>query len=273
MYRDLLVHVDGSDHARLRARLAVDLAQRSEAHLAGLHITPPVEIPPHYKPSKVEAAVADASRILALDAEAAETTFRDEALARLPDARWSALNCDIVQGVSERARYADLVILGQYEWQGPPEVHPLPVSASIVLKCGRPVLVVPAGVQSCSYQRIAVAWDGSREAVRAVHDALPLLRMAQKVHVLTITPSSGPGETDAERVVEHLKNHGASVEANVERVRFGDENSLLQRRIDEGEYDLLVMGAYSHPIWLEFAFGGATHRNLISSRIPVLVSH
>jgi hypothetical protein len=81
------------------------------------------------------------------------------------------------QGISHRARYADLVILGQYEWQGSPETHPLPIAHPVVLRCGRPVLVVPAAVQQSALARIAIAWEGSREAVRAVHDALPLLRL------------------------------------------------------------------------------------------------
>jgi len=77
----------------------------------------------------------------------------------------------------DRARYADLVILGQYEWQGHQVAHPLPIAQSVVSRCGRPVLVVPAANEPTSFDRAAIASDGSREAVRNVHDALPLLAL------------------------------------------------------------------------------------------------
>ncbi len=272
MIRDLLVHVDGSTNSRSRVRFAVELAERIGARLTGLHIKPPVEIRP-VKPTQVDAAVAQASAALTHEAVKAAKIFEEEAMQRQPDARWFASDGDVVQGVTERARYADMIILGQYEWQRPAEAHPLPISASIVLKCGRPVLVVPAGAASCSFAKIAIAWDGSREAVRAVHDALPLLSIAQSVHLLTVIPLSGAGDLEADSLVAHLANHGVAIEAKAEGVKLEDERRLLQRRIDEGDYDLLIMGAYSHPIWLEFIFGGVTQSALLSSRIPVLVSH
>jgi len=97
--------------------------------------------------------------------------FSEEAAGRLTDACWFEAEGDVDQGISNRARYADLVILGQYERQGSPETHPLPIAHSVVSRCGRPVLVVPAAVQLSALERIAIAWDGSREAVRSVHDA------------------------------------------------------------------------------------------------------
>ena len=93
---------------------------------------------------------------------------------------------DVVHCISDSARYADLVVLGQYEWQGPHVSHPLPIAHSVVSRCGRPVVVVPAAVGSISFDRAAIAWDGSREAVRAVHDALPLLILSQSVEIVTI---------------------------------------------------------------------------------------
>jgi hypothetical protein len=120
---------------------------------------------------------AHLSSKLALNARAAATAFSEEIADRLTDSSWFVAEGDVAQGISIRARYADLVILGQNEWQGSPEAHPLPITHSVVLRCGRPVLVVPAALQSNSIASIAVAWDGSREVVRAIHDALPLLRV------------------------------------------------------------------------------------------------
>lgn len=125
---------------------------------------------------------------LASNARDAKEVFHEEVAQRLTDTRWFGADGDVVDGISDRARYADLVILGQYERQGPLVAHPLPIAHPVVLRCGRPVLVVPAAVGSVSVDRAAIVWDGGREAVRAVHDALPLLALSQPVEIVTINP-------------------------------------------------------------------------------------
>ena len=274
MYRDLLVHVDGGEGGRHRIEFAVDLATRAGARLSGLHVTPTADTPLLYKPSQIEAALAHGSAELAGEARAARSAFEALAAARLSDTSWLERVGDVVEGVSARARYADLVILGQDEWQDPVERHPLPVAHSVVVRCGRPVLVVPPAARSADFARIAVAWDGSREAVRAVHDALPLLRSASSVHLLTIVtaPDANAAE-DASNLIVHLANHGVAALSKVERASTAQEHKALHLSIEQGAYDLLIMGAYSHARWIEFILGGASQSTLLSSNIPVLVSH
>lgn len=274
MFRDLLVHIDGGQAGRRRVQFAADLAERTGARLSGIHVTPPAEVPPLYKPSLVEEVATDLASKLTLDARSAATVFREEVDLRLPDARWFEVSGDVVKGISDKARYADLVILGQYERQGTPETHPLPIAHSVVLRCGRPVLVVPAILQQNALARIVVAWDGSREAVRAVHDALPLLRMSQSIQIVTMVPPSAPdNEVDGQSLLAHLAKHGIKVETDVLQIRTSEELDSLRKQIEQGHYGLLVMGGYSHPMWLEFIFGGLTQSILLSSNIPMLVSH
>src|ERR1019366_6885742 len=139
MIRDLLVHVDGSEAGRRRLRFAIDLALRTGARLNGLHVMPPPEVPPLYKPSQVDEATANMSLKLASNARAAREAFNEEVAERLTDARWFESDGDVVHGICDSARYVDLVILGQYEWQGPHVNHPLPIAHSVVLRCGRPM--------------------------------------------------------------------------------------------------------------------------------------
>jgi len=274
MYRDLLVHVDGGEAGRRRLQFAVDLAARVGARLSGLHVAPPAEVPPRFKPSRVAEVSAHLSARLASDARVAATIFQEEAADRVAHTCWFEAQGDVAQGISEKARYADLVIVGQYEWQGTPETHPLPIAHSVVLRCGRPVLVVPAEVQPSALAKIAVAWDGSREAVRAVHDALPLLCLSHSVQIVTMVhPSIHNDEADAKSLSAHLAHHSVPVGADILAIKTAEEHSSLRREIEQGRYDLLVMGGYSHPMWHEFIFGGATHSILLSSKIPVLVSH
>lgn len=274
MFRDILVHVDGGEAGRRRVRFAVDLAARTGARVTGLHVSPQVEIRPLYKPSLVAGVAAKISSKLALDANAAAAIFSEEATGSLHDACWFEVQGDVVKGIVDQARYADLVILGQYERQGSPEAHPLPVAHSLVARCGRPVLVLPGAAQPSALARIAVAWDGSREAVRALHDALPLLRLSQSVQIVTaISPSAAGGEGDVARLSAHLANHGITVGSNILQVSSDEEFESLGLHIEQGNYDLLVMGGYSHLRWVEFIFGGMTQSILLSSKIPVLVSH
>ena len=273
MLRDLLVHVDGGRSARGRLRFALDLAARAGATVTGLHVTPPAEVPPLYKPSVVPKVEHEISARLAHDARNAEAIFREEIAEPAPNAPWIEAAGDVVDGIDAQACYADLVILGQYESQGSPERHPLPVAHSVVLRCGRPVLVVPADATAPGFENAAIAWDGSREAVRAVHDALPLLRLMRTVEIITIAASGGgPNAGDIERLSAHLTHHGIVVSAD-RRVTTPNEHRSLRNELQQGGYDLLVMGGYSHPMWLEFVVGGATQSILLSSKTPILVSH
>ncbi len=274
MFRDLLVHVDGSEAGRRRLQFAVDLARRTGARLSGLHVVPPPDVPPLYKPSQLDEAVANMSLRLAFNARVAKEAFSEEVAERLADTTWREANGDIASGIIDSSRYADLVILGQYEWQGPRVSHPLPIAHSVVLGCGRPVLVVPGFFEPNSLARAAIAWDGSREAVRAVHDALPLLALSQSVEIVTITPPSAiESESDSKRISSHLANHGIKLEAGAIHIMAKNEPEALRKQIEKADYDLLIMGGYSHPIWLEFIFGGTTESALRSSKIPVLLSH
>lgn len=274
MLRDLLVHVNGAEQSRNRVRFAVELAIRTAARLSGIYVTPPVEVPPVYKPSMVEKVAADLHSKSILNAQTRAAMFREEAIQRLDNACWFETDGDVAKGITDRARYADLVILGQNEWQGSADRHPLSIAQLVVAHCGRPVLVLPDGVQSSPLATIAVAWDGSREAVRAVHDALPLLRLAQSVQIVTMVHSSAQdSELDAKYLSEHLAQHGIGSRTGLIQIRPSEEHDSLRKQIDRNQYDLLVMGGYSHPMWMEFIFGGATQSILTSSNIPVLVSH
>jgi nucleotide-binding universal stress UspA family protein len=210
---------------------------------------------------------------LAFDAKQAKVIFDEETKERSADAMWFETTGDIADGICKRARYADLVILGQYEWQGFPEFHPLPVAHSVVTRCGRPVLLFPSAARPAALERIAVAWDGSREAVRAVHDALPLPRLARSVEILQVIPISGPrDDSNLDSLLAHLANHEIKEAAQIQLINSIKDYAVLQEQIERGGYDLVVMGGYSHPM-LEFIFGGATRSILLSSTIPVFVSH
>lgn len=272
-FRDILVHVSADEHGQRRAAQAADLAERMEACLTGAHIRPPAEIGPHFKPSQVELAATELRGKLDRDLDAARGIFAQAIRDRSIVTHWREADGDFATGVTAAARYADIVILGQDEDQAPLEMHPLPVAHSVVLKCGRPVLVVPALAHKLVPSHAVIAWDGSREAVRAVHDALPLLRLAQAVDVVTVSRSPDVSdEAQSEQLIAHLGNHGIPARALIEHVARFDELRRLRLDTEHG-YDLIVMGGYSHPRWLEFMIGGMTISTMLTSRTPLLLSH
>jgi nucleotide-binding universal stress UspA family protein len=145
-----------------------------------------------------------------------------------------------------------------------------------LLKVGRPVLVVPKDLASFVPKRIAIAWKDTREARRAVRDALPLLQQAESVLLVEISEEASSVEESARRVQDvgrYLRRHG--IEIIAERVRPADvtaSNSLL-RVIEDENIDLLVTGAYGHSRLGEWAFGGVTRDMLMESPICCLFSH
>ena len=149
----------------------------------------------------------------------------------------------------------------------------------MVLASGRPVLVVPyVGTYPRVGDRVMIAWDASREAARAVADALPLLQAAQQVITLSANPDSGGrsdrhGDLPGADIARHLARHGVRVEAqrlSAKEISIAD--MLLNRIADEG-IDLLVMGAYGHARVREIWLGGVTRRLMQHMTVPVFISH
>src|SRR2546421_1757575 len=141
----------------------------------------------------------------------------------------------------------------------------------------RPTLVLPyAGKFDAVGTNIMVAWDDSREAARAVSDALPLLRIAKRVQVVSWNESVGANDSTLRPRLDALHQwlmwQGVTAEIHVETTDIGIAEAMLSRAADLGA-DLIVMGAYGHARWAERVLGGATRGLLASMTVPVLMSH
>jgi nucleotide-binding universal stress UspA family protein len=258
-YKDLLVIVDDDPRTRERVSHAADLAERFGAHLAGLCV----------------------SLISARDAlqrtAAARRLFEDGIGQRGVSAEWRTATGFPVDLAAVQARYSDLVVLGQLDPADGQVGVNSPSPEDIALSVGRPTLVIPyVGSYSPVGHRVLVAWDASREATRAVNDAIPLLAAAATVTVLTVDPPIGPtdhGDIPGADIALHLARHGvnAQVEETVScGVGIGD---VLLSRASDLEADLLVVGAYGHSRVRELVLGGATRTVLMSMTLPVFMSH
>jgi nucleotide-binding universal stress UspA family protein len=149
------------------------------------------------------------------------------------------------------------------------------LAEAVVFSSGRPALLFRGGsAPPRVFKRILVAWDGGPAATRAVADALPLLRQAQEVRILTVLgdkPTAVGGQ--ATELLRHLAVHGVKAEAEEYTSAGEGAGKIIERVADERGFDLLVMGAYGHSRLREFFLGGATQHILTAPAIPVLLSH
>jgi len=181
----------------------------------------------------------------------AESQFRKDTKDADVEMQWRSVEGDIARGLAEHGRFADLLIVGQGDTENPPMLEPFLLPQKVVMESGIPVLVIPiAPIKAFSIgQRILVSWDGSREAARAVHDSLPLLRQAGQVWLLAIDPHRqihiGSG-ADPAAMAAHLERHGISAEVVETLSGERSVSEVLLANIKEVGADLLVMGAFGH---------------------------
>jgi nucleotide-binding universal stress UspA family protein len=272
-YKDILVHVDNTHHCAARLALAGHLAAARQAHLIALNVRTSLEVP-QYITAQFGGEI-DAIR-LRYEAEAArQAKAMVEALDFGPGVgtEWRDVEGALADSIALHARYADLTVIGQPA----PDDDGGDVAGRLVLDVGRPVLVVPyAGRFAVLGERVLVAWNGSREATRAVHDALPILKGAKLVHVIAVNPEggmTGHGDIPGADICLHLSRHGVNaVCEHVKAEDLGVGEMLLSRAADE-DVDLIVMGAYGRSRVRELVMGGTTRHLLRHMTVPVLMSH
>jgi nucleotide-binding universal stress UspA family protein len=277
-FKNLLVHVDDSKACAERVRAAIDLAIAHEAHLTGVYVIgdlPPETFESSYLLPEMREMLQQegGTRAEAALARFAEAAKRNEISFETRTDR--GLYTAVADALVIHARYADVVILGQADPDDGGGPRDLP--EAVTLGSGRPSLVIPyIGPQATLGQRVTVAWDASREATRAVNDALPILTRAQAVNVVAVNPRETPfghGEQPGADIAVHLACHGIKVEVQRIESRDFDVANIVLSHIADQSSDLLVMGAYGHSRLREFVLGGVTRTILHDMTVPVLMAH
>ena len=181
------------------------------------------------------------------------------------------------RAISAWARYADLVVVGQPDPDEEFSVMEAGFPEYVVMHGGGPVLFIPCRSGPVKPGgRALVAWNGTREARRAVADALPLLRRASQVQVVMFNPESElqdlQDKAQAEALQEYFERHGIIAQILVRHTagRIGEALLALAQELDP---NLLVMGCYGHSRLRELVLGGTSRTLLKSSAIPILTSH
>jgi nucleotide-binding universal stress UspA family protein len=272
-YATLLVYVNADHVSKQLLSVAAGLADKFSARLIGLSAL--AIMPPVVAGGVVVVDNATEFDIAQMKAklEQAGSTFRATAGSDR-QTEWRSFLELPTESLIIEARCADLIVVEQNKvsW----DIHRAADNGSTILGAGRPVLVVPTAVRTLAADHVVVGWKDTREARRAVQDALPFLHEAKRVTIVEIIEKDGMGGARhyADDVVSYLARHRIKAEARVEAQLLGSTGAdqIIGLSLDEGA-DLLVTGAYGHSRLNEWIFGGMTRGLLGSGPICCLMSH
>jgi nucleotide-binding universal stress UspA family protein len=277
-YKTIVVHLEPGPRCAARVALAARLAGRYGSRLVGIAPTgvPDVIV-------AMNSAVPDAIKCVALsaadlreNAEAAAGAFDQQCrVAGVASFQAEVVVDEAVDAVVRRGRCSDLIVVGQTDVGAPVEGIAFDFPQQVLLHAGPPVLVVPyTGTFASLGERVLVAWKDTREAARALRDALPLLRDARHVSLVEIGEvRSEPARDDSlDAASAWLASHAVAFDAHREIELAGVGDQLLSRASDLG-VDLIVCGGYGHSRLREWVLGGVTRHLLQHMTVPTLLSH
>ncbi|HFC04579.1 MAG TPA: universal stress protein [Rhizobiales bacterium] len=253
------------------------LNNKMPMHFVGLYVVPAVQVYPSAG-MQISTQIYDGWQKYYTD-HAKEVKAKFEKLLQVEGllGEWRQVNSGssvIADTVIEHGTMCDLVVVPQSRNDDGDGIE-TGFAEQVIMESGRPVLVIPTyGEFKEIGKSVLVAWNGKRESARAIFDAMPFLRRADKVEVSWLNPDKEDGlDLPGAEMAEVLARH--DIDVTVEAIPAGDlavGEALLSHASDLGA-DMLVMGAYGHSRMREFVFGGATRTILESMTIPVLMSH
>ena len=263
----LMVHDDVEHDSEQRVELAIGLADRFQAAVIGVA---GCALWPAFMAGDVELSKAnqyDFQRMM-VRFEQRGKQFRAQGRS-LRQIEWRSALESPGELLLREARAADLLVIGRR--RSGDEADP----GVIVLRTGRPVLLVPDTAAALPLRRVVVAWKDTRECRRAVRDALPLLRQAKEVLLVEI--GEDESQTQAKKsladVAAYLVRHRVIVAAEVWHRPRGPVAAELLHVVEEEKADLIVAGGYGHSRLGEWIFGGVTRELLTASPVCCMLSH
>lgn len=270
-YKDLVVHQNDAAANGRNLDMALALARHFDAHLTGVHVLSYPTVPGIGQAEVPVEIIQQRYEEIRKEAEAQRAAFDDRIDREGVKGEFRIMEGDPVEAMALCAHYSDLVVVGQPDPDNP-SMHDR-VPEGLMMSAGRPVLVTPyTGAGAAPGRRVLVAWNGTREATRAVHDAMPFLTGADKVIVFCVNPDNDDHIAGADLAL-HLSRHGVAVEPRRIVAPDLEVGDALLSAASDFEAGLIVMGAYGHSRLRELVLGGATRSVFQAMTCPVLFSH
>ena len=277
-YKTILVHLDKKSVAERRVRIAANLAIAEGACLVGVAMIG-ISTLTFQQAHIDEKDPVLASHLKFLHERAARFVGEFETEVKrmdVPSYEGRIVDGEANQGISLLGRVADLVVIGRTNLEEKSPIVAPDFPEYVMMNSGRPVLIIPPGYEKDIVgQRVMICWNASRESIRAVADAIPLLRKAELVQVVMYNIDNEPdvnAELAGSDIALYLARHGINVEVLPPQKSKHIGTALLELGRRQST-DLLVMGGYGHTRFREFLLGGVTRTVLEESDIPVLMSH
>ncbi|PZU64849.1 universal stress protein [Sphingobium sp.] len=274
-YATLMVHLElGKSNVDL-LKITADLADRFQASVIGIAACQPIQYV--YGDGFISGEVLDQNLAeIQKEADAAEAEFRTVLGGRVTDVEWrfAITRASIADYIGEEVRSADLLITKPDRGSSLLDRTRNVDMGDLIIRAGRPVLLVPAGATRLSPERVLIAWKDSREARRAALDALPLLEMASHVTLVEIASEDDTAQAGKrlDDVADWFKRHGIAAVPLVVRAT-GDDASAIEAVAQEQSADVIVAGAYGHSRLREWVMGGVTADILLAANRCALLSH
>ncbi|WP_421780928.1 universal stress protein [Kiloniella litopenaei] len=274
MLKDIQVQIDNTEAGQTRLEAALQLSKKfSNAHLLGVHALRTPEAILHGAPHGVtgyfpEEIIEQQRTNIKEQAAALKKNFEEKAHSIGMNYEWREHEGREEDIIAFHARFTDLTIISQVKGKFADELE---FAGSLLMESSLPILAVPnRKIPHDITKNILIAWDGSAEASRAVRGALPLLKMAQKVILLSVgLPEEGNISQDD--ISSHLKRHDIQSEKRVVESPFPED--VILKTAKEEEIGLIVAGAWGHSRIREMIFGGVTKSLFSNQEFPVLLSH
>lgn len=280
-YRTVLVSLTNIESTRYLLDIAMKISDADITHIIGLHVIPAIDIPVVLEPVSIPESVYGDHKAVC-DQRAAEIRILfDEFLKREGySGEWlcdHSETSEVAHRIIEHARCADVIVVSQKPKDGKSSHH-VNLPEYLLMEAGRPVLVAPISDSNpvSVGQYPLLAWNNSKEAARAVFDAIPLLVKAREVYALSVNPEAHHG-TSRELAGSSIATSLARYEIPVETITTethgrGVGEAILDKAGDRGA-DMIIMGGYGRSRLREYVFGGATMEVLRDMNIPVFFSH
>lgn len=270
----LVTYPDANAEAATENALAVSKLLNADLHALALEADmPPLASTLGRVLIDVPAMIAEVEKRSAQHASRLLTALADATKANGSEVSLETIRANpalLGERAAFRARYFDLALIG---WQAN-NAELRSVAEAVVFASGRPTMLVPETLTVHRLEHVAIAWDGSRVAARAVADARLILERASAVSVVTVTDEKPLKEKHAgEHLAESLRKAGLKAEYSAVTAEDCPIAETLQRHAGDRGADLLVMGGYGHSRLRDFILGGATEGVLSDLALPVLLAH
>jgi nucleotide-binding universal stress UspA family protein len=279
-YRSIIVFLDHSKRSKARLTVALQLAEEHKAHITGIYLYY-IPFDPSINPIVSAPLLKEFKKELTHQEKYSYEDFVTSCTTSQVKHHWIAATTYEASAAIAYARCCDIVIAGQFDPHDPLNTLDQGFMARLLIAVGRPVLIIPRHETriNIAFPHILVAWNGSRDSTRAITDALPLLKRAEHITLITanktIQSVSDQSVIPPPDILAYLRHHqlNATVIEQIDPCMDDGDWILARSGGLDLHADLIVAGAYGHTRVNEFLLGGVTRTLLHNAITPLLMSH